>query len=436
MLPHLQKYLLLYLLVFSVANVMVFGIPHNSVWQGDALGSDALGYSQYARNIVSGNGFNMDGTGFDAVREPGYPAFLSFIYLVFGDGSMKAVIIVQTIILALMGYLAYLIARRFADGYAPTIIALGVSLLPYYGYYAAEYMTELLFAFMLFLCVYAALKLTDHPNDWRYQVLCGAVFAVATLVRVQMLLFPLLWVAVMLVLYRDRFRPMLRTVIVVGVTYLVPILLWSSVVYAHTGSFMLTEGRQEMLLHVRAVRSTLSYPQLVGYAKEWVIRSTSGGTRELPLVDTYDLKAIKNEYKVVATSPESIERIKQADIKTIKNHLGHYLFGNATEVMKLMYIEHDYADYMNRYFRLAWYVFMYGLFFTGLWFVARRWRGLGREQRLVVGFALLVIAYHLVMLTFLETVPRFNTPLHGLYILVGALGVWLARAARARRVTT
>lgn len=298
-------------------------------------------------------------------------------------------------------------------------------------------MTELPFAFALFCCVYMTIRHFERTSDLRVQMLCGLAFAAATFIRVQMLLFPMLYALVVLALSRDQLKKAVQSVAVVLFVYLVPVLVWSGVVYAHTGNFMITEGRQEMLLHVRAVRSTLTYSQQTSYAKEWVVRSVSGGETDLPLLLAYDLKGIKNEYKKIAISPERIQEIKKEDIQTIKNNIGPYLFGNMIELMKMLYIEHDYSGYMNKYFRLATYISMYSVFLFGLWAIFHRLSGVSKEMQMSIGVTLLIIIYHLGLLTFLETVPRFNTPLHGLYVLVGVMGIghWWASRTQKNHIT-
>ncbi|MFA6006387.1 MAG: glycosyltransferase family 39 protein [Candidatus Paceibacterota bacterium] len=423
---HLAKYLYVYLLGLSIVNVLIFGIPHNTVWNnGPAnLQKDQLGYHQYAINISSGNGYNISGEGFNSVREPIYPAFLALIYLLFGQGNGRAIIMVQTGILSIIGYIAYILFLRADEKHLGIVIALGIVMLPYYGYYAAEYMTELFFAGMLIFCLYCMVLFVAEPGSRRNQVVCGLVFALTALTRVQMLFFPFFFSVFFLILYRRHITKALWQLAMVLLFFCVPILSWTLIVYQQTGRVAITEGRQEIAIHERAVRSMLSYTEMLQYTKAWLIRSVEGGTASV-ILDTYDVKGlVDKEYLQRATTRPLKDQIRNTDLATIRTHIGHYFFGNVIEAMKLVYVEHDYSSYMNRYFRVAVYVFIYGLFFLGLYGFYQYRHRYSLLMFTLESLTLLIIAYHIVMLSLFDAIPRMNTPLHALYLLVGAIGLW------------
>ena len=74
------------------------------------------------------------------------------------------------------------------------------------------------------------------------------------------------------------------------------------------------------------------------------------------------------------------------------------------------------------------YLFIYSFFLFGLYQFFRtknNW-----NVRLLIILALLFIAYNAISLSFLNIVPRFNTPYLFLYILIGFLGVVLFRRTK------
>ncbi len=71
-------------------------------------------------------------------------------------------------------------------------------------------------------------------------------------------------------------------------------------------------------------------------------------------------------YGIIASTSASVASVKKQSIAAIFANPGHYLYGNLIEAVKLVYIEHDYSDFMNKYLRAAIYVFVYSLFIYGV----------------------------------------------------------------------
>ena len=97
----------------------------------------------------------------EAIRTPGYPAFLALIYLVFGVGNQMAVVVVQAFVFVAICFGAFVLARRLGGeqlGIAAAALTAAFSPLPYFGALA---MTELWTTFLLTMTVIVALRARD-----------------------------------------------------------------------------------------------------------------------------------------------------------------------------------------------------------------------------------------------------------------------------------
>src|SRR3989338_10238661 len=104
--PMAQRELVIFILLLFLTstNFLLFGLNHYATPSGDSEQ-----YNLYAKNIALGNGYTTDpiNTKFSMYREPGYPIFLSSIYLLFGIENFAAVKIVQVILLTVTAFLIF-----------------------------------------------------------------------------------------------------------------------------------------------------------------------------------------------------------------------------------------------------------------------------------------------------------------------------------------
>jgi 4-amino-4-deoxy-L-arabinose transferase-like glycosyltransferase len=411
--------------IAALTNFIVFGLVHYRTW------SDAQEYSAYAALLVQSGLYSFDGVHFDIGREPGYPFFLAFVYRMFGVENLLAVGFIQALLLGFLGYVVYRIF--FESGYQKTGVAAGVivSALPSYGYYANEILTELLFAFLLGVVFWVVMRIVHdgYATHWRWYALVGAVCGYATLVRVQFLFFVPFLVLCYAIFGRPYAFGTAKKIIIGCAVFAMVVGSWGVYVQQNLGYFALTEGRQDSVIHIRAVRAELSYRELTQYAAEWILRSVSGGA-PYALLDANEAKGISQKYFAMATTSEIIAQIKQRDIATILAHPGQYLYGNVIEVMKMAYLEHDYTDSQSRYFRPVVYALMYAFCLFGLFQIARNWRT--RQLRAITILAILFPLYNFGILSFFDTVPRFNTPYLLFYIIIGCIGIALLSEKKSR----
>ena len=131
-------------------------------------------------------------------RVPGYPAFLAFVFALFGIDNFKAVMILQVLVDLGTCFLVADVARRMlrSDRAAKAAFLL-TALCPFLAQYAAAALTETLEVFFTALAMdYAVIGLdylgaagnslpssTDHPSALRSWVGCGLSVAACILLR-------------------------------------------------------------------------------------------------------------------------------------------------------------------------------------------------------------------------------------------------------------
>lgn len=410
-----SKIAIFFLLAFlALANFALFGfssVPPDG---------DAIGYIAYGKNLALGNGYrSIDEKTFDTFREPVYPLFLFFIFKLFSIGNLTAVKIFQAILLALTAFFVYLSFELYDRKKAGLITALAVAAIPTYGHYANLLYSETLFTFLISLSFYLVLRLLKRDENALFYGITGAVFAVAALTKVFIIFLPLLIGAGLLLIMRKK----LKNIIVFYLAFLLLIGGWAGYVYHKTGVFVITQGRQEIHLYIRAVRSTLSYKESLYYLYSWIRRSALGGT-ENEILEKYDMHPLSRQFENILMKPGySLSRIKAESIATILNNPGHYLFGNAIEWIKLMWIEHlspPVSPFLGRFVRLGFYVLLYGLFLFGsIRFLKYR----RQELQPIFWLAAIFILYNWIIMSFLEAFSRFNMPYLVFYFIIGIAGL-------------
>jgi 4-amino-4-deoxy-L-arabinose transferase-like glycosyltransferase len=418
-----QKQVVIFLmcLACSVVSFLIFG-KHMRTW------ADAAGYNALGVNIAQHGSYSIDGTNININREPGYPAFLALVYLLFGPQNLLAVSFIQCLMYGLLGFFVYRLLRPY-DGMISMIAGCTVSFLPSYGYYSTEIPTESLFAFLLGAIFMVAVKIFYEPESvsWRWYALLGILCGYESLVRVQFLLFLPFAVFVWALVSGKLAWQSSKKIVITFLIFLLPVAAWVVYVHKKTGTYAITSGRQEVILDVRANRAQLSYADNTRYAAAWIMRSVSGGVDDL-FLDIHDIRYVGKQYSLAATTSEAVALIEKRDIQTIEHNPGHFLYGNLIEMVKLAYIEHDYVDSQSRYFRPTIYALMYAFFLFGLYQIFR-----SRDNWDLKSLSLIIavfVSYNYLTVSFFDAIPRYNTPYLFFYIIIGFVGVILFRRGR------
>ncbi len=419
------------MLGLAIANFLIFGLSHETGWK------DAADYSAYAKNLLLGKGYSLDGVNFNIYREPGVSFYLMPFYKALGIETPVAIFTAmyfEAILLGILAFLIYLFMRQFGQGLA-LIAAIVIATHPILGDHTFDIGTETLFTFFVVTIYLICARIMRDPSGtpWYWYALLGLACGYQTLVRMQFVLF-LPFIAACFIFYlwyRGWINWLLirNTILALTIFAILP-LSFATYVYANTGVFAVTQGRDNEMLYYRAVRAELSYGEITQYLRDWLWRSISGGINTQFLTDN-DLKKLGYEYGLKATTSEAVATIRAENIRTILSRPGHYLYGNVVEIVKLAYIEHDYSGAWPRIFRPIQYAIMYAFFLFGAYQFFRA-KGHWDVKSLQV-LAMLFIAYNTITLSFLNVVPRFNTPYLPLFILVGFLGVILYLRKRPLR---
>src|SRR3989344_791827 len=417
---------LVLMMALAIANFTAFGLIHDPGWK------DAADYSAYAKNLILGNGYSLDGITFSIYREPGVSLYLIPFYKVFGIESPIALLassFTQALLLGLLGFLIYRILKQYGETWVALVAGICIASQPILGHHTNETGAETLFTVMLGVIFLICARIIRSPatTPWYWYALLGLACGYETLVRFQFVLFLPFIIFFFLLYARPLSWTIIRNTLIALAVFAVLPLSFASYIYANTGTLAVTSGRQNDMLYYRAVRAELTYGEITRYLRDWLWRSVSGGVNTQFLTDN-EFKKLGYEYEILATTSEAVARIRSENIHTLLTRPGHYLYGNLVEMVKLVYIEHDYSDTLNRYFRPLQYLFIYSFFLFGLYQFFRtknNW-----NVRLLIILALLFIAYNAISLSFLNIVPRFNTPYLFLYILIGFLGVVLFRRTK------
>ena len=417
-------------LLLSLISSLLFGFTHTPTWQ------DASEYSAYATNLVSGNGYSLDGKVFSNFREPGVPFFLALVYSIFGNENITAVTLVQVVLLAFVAMMFFVMLRMLNYPKWGVVLGALVVLFPSYGYYTHEVSSELLFTFFVTLSAFLLFLIVMNEKEGgatsTLYLLFGVVAGYGALVRIQFLFYvPMLAVVTLLFLRKHiSWKKLLLTLFAYGVL----VGGWALICYIHTGSTALTTGRPELILHGRSVRAQLSYHELGQYYVAWVHKRVTSDYID-PMLKRADLVGLTADYVAAASTTESINRIKKEDIAILKANPLHYLAGNFIEIAKLYYIEYLYTPYLGRVVRAGMYAGLYLFTLIGAYLLWRYRKNIDVETWSLVAIMSSLIFYNAAVLSFFDTIPRYNTPFLTFFLAIGlgASTYWRNRKALRER---
>ncbi len=199
------------------------------------LYGDAYGYVLLAENLVKSHVFSWDGRSPTSFRVPGYPIFLAVFYPL-GDPFQRIVCLLQAVLGALIIFPVFAIARDLGGKRVAAFAALGTAFHPLLIYMTGWLYSETLYIFLLWVALWLLLKaiLETRPG---FGAFSGLIFGIATLVRPEIMPFPLFlsvwgW-------FCDWLKKQWRLVVVVQLITLGVILPWSIRSTILSGGFVL-----------------------------------------------------------------------------------------------------------------------------------------------------------------------------------------------------
>lgn len=179
-----KRVLLIFFLAVAVRIFLFVLSFHANHWDLTATISGADGYFEISRNLSLGNGFS---TGSEApfipnvIRPPLYPFFIAGILYLFR--TYWAVATVQIMISALIPVLGFGLAQKiFKSNKISFLTALFLAIEPHGIELSYVFMTETLFIFLLFVCLYYLFKYFDN-YDSKDIILSSLFLGLATLTR-------------------------------------------------------------------------------------------------------------------------------------------------------------------------------------------------------------------------------------------------------------
>ena len=147
--------------------------------------TDSFIYGDIAKNWLQHGIYGLSGADEISptyIRLPGYPAFLAFIFAIFGVDHYRAVLVVQMFVDIGTCFLCADIALRLLGPRSAKVAFVLATLCPFLANYSAAALTETLEVFFTALALDMAL-LAFQNQGLRYWAACGAACGVAMLLR-------------------------------------------------------------------------------------------------------------------------------------------------------------------------------------------------------------------------------------------------------------
>jgi 4-amino-4-deoxy-L-arabinose transferase-like glycosyltransferase len=222
----------------ALAHAALFIVYQRPDWE--TQWTDQNGYLMLGRGFALAGRFTrfVDTQAYipEAIRTPGYPAFVGMLDVVFGESHL-AIAIAQALLFAAVCLLVHAIARNVASENAALAAGLATALYPPLPYFGALVLTEMLTTFF----VTAGLALWLHAirrDSTAGFVGAGLLFAATALTRPAFQFLPLFLAAALLLVRTNRTRRW-RASIVMLTAFLVAVLPWLAynVVYFRTVTF-------------------------------------------------------------------------------------------------------------------------------------------------------------------------------------------------------
>jgi len=180
-----------YLIIFVVSVLIAFIFIYLDRDAGK-IKADAVIYYTIAENIVSGHGFS------DKInppylptmsREPAYPLFLSVLFYLFNK-NILAVQFAQALIYALTCLVMLkVISMLLSEARSHLTISMIIALFPVIPSYVPYMFTEVLFTFLLVLCIFSIIK-SLKQDGLKWYFISGMLIGIAALCRAILMLLP------------------------------------------------------------------------------------------------------------------------------------------------------------------------------------------------------------------------------------------------------
>jgi 4-amino-4-deoxy-L-arabinose transferase-like glycosyltransferase len=171
---------------FLAATLAALALRLFFVFRFPAVVSDSLVYGDIAKNWLQHGVYGISGLGDVTpthIRLPGYPAFLAFVFTLFGMEHYRAALVVQVFVDIGTCFLIADIARRCLSSRAARAAFVLAALCPFLATYAAAALTETWEAFFTALALDLALAGLAGMGRAKVWLGCGLAIGAAILLR-------------------------------------------------------------------------------------------------------------------------------------------------------------------------------------------------------------------------------------------------------------
>jgi 4-amino-4-deoxy-L-arabinose transferase-like glycosyltransferase len=391
--------ILILALVIRLAFVLAFPQPE--------VAADAWQYITIGWNLASGHGYSTDETAPftpTAYRAPLYPSLLAVIFHFIGR-DLTAVRLVQTVLGALAAVVTFYVGRETTDDWrVGTLAALIFAVYPAGVFYCGYILVETTYTFLLSLAVLFFVRAVRRDSR-RDSALSGALLGLTALTRPAPLLFPLVALAVGLLVFHSWHRTLVHLALITGVMAVV-LLPWTvrnylvfdailPVVYKGMGS--------QLWLGNRAAQEDVANPDEVARVER---------VRE------------REELTAGLTPVQAQQKMLREGLKEITHDPGWYAHMVIAKVIKLWRypIGGPTLDGISPLAGAGLGVVYFGLLLTALVGLAvslRRWRD--------VLPLLSVLVYFVGLHGLLHAIPRYHLPLLPYVFVLASVGLWWMR---------
>ena len=227
---HLLKHLLLVIVILALC-IRIVILSSGILSLGNSLfltnldaepRNDEVIFTSIAWNLVSGNGYSVNGEIPTARRPPGYPFLLAGVFTIFGKSWVVARV-TNILISSLTVGVIYLMSCRLFNRNIGLIAALIGTFYPAFIRFSLRIISDTLFVFIISIALYCFTKIHDRPKSLGTKLICGVFLGVGMLTRSELLLFIPFLVIWAFLSYR-QFYAALRTIAII----LLPALLFVS----------------------------------------------------------------------------------------------------------------------------------------------------------------------------------------------------------------
>jgi 4-amino-4-deoxy-L-arabinose transferase-like glycosyltransferase len=273
----LQKYLLLIMIILAL--VIRFGASFFLTdLAADPLHDPRL-YVEAGWNLVSDNGFSVNGEIPAARRPPGYSFLLAGLFSIFGK-SLVAARVVNILMSSLTVGLVNLLGCRLFNGGVGIIAGLISAFHPVFIRYSLRLYPDTFYTMLLSIILLIFIKMHERPDSLKLKLICGTLLGVATLTRSEFLFFISLLLVWALLTYRQMYTA-LRAFVIMLLPVILLVAPWVVRNYAVFGVPMISSDLGRTMWGVYNP-DTFSDLNLMGgwYPPELGIRSASDVSRE------------------------------------------------------------------------------------------------------------------------------------------------------------